>query len=226
MSFEILDHRSTELGELMLRRRFSPAHGTLVWEVVLDGEFLMSSAVCDAEIELARIGLAGCPPGATVVVGGLGLGHTAAAVLDHPAVARLVVIELLPAVLEWHRDGLVPLGPSLCDDPRCELVQGDFFEIVPGSSETYEAILLDIDHSPEALLHARHGVFYDGPGLARLGERLRHGGVFALWSADPPEKGFLARLRGVFPDVSTREVTFEVPHLDMTDTNTIVVARS
>jgi hypothetical protein len=51
----------------------------------------------------------------------------AKAVLEHQKVASLLVAEALEAVIEWHAEGLVPLGPELTGDLRRRFVQGDFF---------------------------------------------------------------------------------------------------
>src|SRR3990167_3130003 len=125
--FEELDCRATAMGEISLRRRREPRLRIDVYEVKLGEEFLMSSLFTDGEIALARLGLTACAPGPLVVVGGLGLGYTARAVLEHPAVRALLVIEALPAVIDWHRAGLVPLGNALCADARCRFLAGDFF---------------------------------------------------------------------------------------------------
>src|SRR5436190_18952356 len=115
-SFEEIDHCDTDLGELILRRR-RPVSMPEQWvyEVKLAGRFLMSSLNTESERELATRALArtaGCA--LRVLIGGLGLGYTAAAVLADPRVAAVDVIARLPEVIAWHRRGLVPLGYSLC----------------------------------------------------------------------------------------------------------------
>ena len=134
-TFEELDRRPTPLGLISLRRRFDPTLQVDVFEAKLDDEFLMSSAFTVAEIALAEIALAGLP-GADldVVVGGLGLGYTARAVLDDPRVRSLHVVEALGEVIEWHRRGLLPLSDGLTADERCTFVEGDFFAMVAAGS--------------------------------------------------------------------------------------------
>ena len=111
--FEELDYRPTPIGALSLRRRRELKLGVDVFEIKLGDEFLMSSLFTASEIALARLGLAELSEhGLDVVVGGLGLGYTAKAVLEHQKVASLLVVEALEAVIEWHAEGLVPLGPS------------------------------------------------------------------------------------------------------------------
>src|SRR5258706_15064503 len=118
--FEELDYRLTPIGALSLRRRRELSLGVDVFEIKLGDEFLMSSLFTASEIALARLGLAELSEhGLDVVVGGLGLGYTAKAVLEHQKVASLLVVETLEAVIEWHAEGLVPLGPELTGDLRC-----------------------------------------------------------------------------------------------------------
>src|SRR6201990_470394 len=112
--FEELDFRPTPMGVLSLRRRKSLTAGGDIYEIKLGDEFLMSSAFTVAEIELARLGLAAL--GRTdldVVVGGLGLGYTAQTVLENPDVRSLIVVDALAEVIEWHQQGLIPLGQQL-----------------------------------------------------------------------------------------------------------------
>ena len=226
--FEELDYQKTPLGELVLRRRSSPSlPGELVYEVTIDGEMLMSSTVNASERALARLALEGRDDRPLdVLVGGLGLGYTAAEALEHPNVQRLLVIELLAPVIGWHRDRLVPMAETLMDDQRCVLVAGDFFEHVGQTDieQQYDAILLDIDHSPDSWLQARHGDFYSTTGLRGLAGCLRPGGVFALWSAWKPAGEFLDLLGTVFRSVTNHEVTFFNPHVNKMDSNWVVIA--
>src|SRR5580704_19331155 len=126
--FEELDFRPTPIGVLSLRRRRQPSSGIDIYEIKLGDEFLMSSQFTVAEIELARLGLAALTrTGLDVVVGGLGLGYTAQAVLENPGVRSLIVVDALAEVIEWQQQGLLPLGKQLTDDRRCRLVNADFF---------------------------------------------------------------------------------------------------
>jgi hypothetical protein len=85
------------------------------------------------------------------------------------------------------------------------------------------AVLLDIDHSPRHLLHPDHAVMYDRRGLAALASRLRPGGVFGLWSDDPPDEPFMAEMRAVFADVSAHVVEFANPYTGGSSANTVYV---
>lgn len=231
IDFKELDYRRTPLGDLSLRRRTELRLGVEVLEVKLGDEFLMSSLFTDGEIALARLGLAACRQGPLdVVVGGLGLGYTAQAALEHPQVRSLAVIEALPAVIDWHRHGLIPLGRTLCADSRCRFFTGDFFAwadsqdaVAEMPAKRFDAILLDIDHSPRHTLHPSHAAFYSSPGLRRLADRLQPGGVFALWSNDPLDQDFHDTLADVLTSVQGHVVAFHNPLQDRMATNTVYV---
>jgi spermidine synthase len=230
--FEELDFRPTPIGVLSLRRRRQLTTGVDIYEIKLGDEFLMSSQFTVAEIELARLGLAALTRAdLDVVVGGLGLGYTAQAVLENPAVRSLIVVDALAEVIEWHEQGLIPLGQQLTGDPRCRLVHGDFFAMshsaggfdpdAPG--RRFDAVLVDIDHSPKNLLHPRHAALYEPEGLARLAGHLHPGGVFALWSNDPPDDAFERVLSSAFAISTAHVVTFDSLRGDHDASNTVYI---
>lgn len=230
--FEELAWAPTPLGEVSLRRRRDPVTGDDVHEVKLGEEFLMSSLFTVAEEELARLALARLSGSdLQVVVGGLGLGYTARAVLEDERVGDLVVIDALEPVIAWHRQLLVPLGQQLTADPRCRLVHGDFFAMAAGtgfdpdhSRTPVDAVIVDIDHSPRHLLAGGSASFYRRGGVEALAGHLRPGGVYALWSNDPPDESYLDILRAVFTDVAAQVVEFPNPLQDRTATNTVYLA--
>ena len=230
--FEELDWQQTPIGEVSLRRRLEPSLQVEVFEVRLGQEYLMSSLFTVAEQELARLGLAALTGdrGLDVVVGGLGLGYTAQAVLLDPRVRSLHVVDALAAVISWHERGLLPLAAGLTGDPRCHLLHGDFFAQVagdgfgPGVPPRVSAVLLDVDHTPSHLLHPSHAPFYTADGLRRLAGRLLPDGVFALWSDDPPDPPFVGVLREVFTTAAAHVVSFPNPLTGGTSTNTVYVA--
>jgi spermidine synthase len=231
--FEELDSRETPMGTISLRRRLEPSLKVDVFEVKLDDEFLMSSLFTVAEVELARLGLA-ATPGAEldVVVGGLGLGYTALAALEDDRVRSLTVVEALGEVIGWHERGLLPEAAGLTDDPRTRLAHGDFFALTASPdgydpdapNRRFDAILLDVDHSPRHVLHPSHAAFYTVDGLRRLARHLAPGGVFALWSDDPPDHDFLADAREAFTRCEAHEVSFRNFLTGGTSANTIYVA--
>ena len=231
--FEELDWRETPMGHISLRRRREPSLDVDVFEAKLGDEFLMSSLFTVAEIELARLGLAALPgDGLDVLVGGLGLGYTAVAVLEDPRVQALTVVEALPEVVDWHERGLLPLSAGLTSDLRTRLVTADLFTTVgaglPLAAEEvdrrYDALLVDIDHSPRHVLHLSHAVFYSTAGLRRMKKRLRAGGVFALWSDDAPDDDFTALLHSEFAAASAHVVSFDNFLTGGTSANTVYVA--
>jgi spermidine synthase len=232
--FEVLAWRETPVGVISLRRRLEPSLDVEVHEVKLGDEFLMSSLFTVAEIELARLGLAPLQTDhLDVVVGGLGLGYTARAVLEDPRVRSMVVVEALEDVIEWHERDLLPMASALTTDARTRLVHGDFFGLVAGGGfdpeapgRRFDAILLDIDHSPRHVLSPGHAPFYTPEGLARLTHHLRPEGVFALWSDDPPDGEFEAALAQVFERVEAEVVAFPNFLTGGESANTVYVAGS
>lgn len=235
-SFEELAYEETPMGALSLRRRTEPALGVEIFEVKLGDAFLMSSLFTAGEIALADEALGDLDAHRPdVVVAGLGLGYTACAALDHPKVATVLVIEALPQVIEWHRNGLVPQGRRLADDPRCRMLHQDFFGLVRGDAggldtrypgRRFHAVLLDIDHSPRDVLHPSHRPFYEAEGLRRLAANLHPGGVFGLWSDAPPDAGFLDALADVFESADARVIAFHNPLRNCEAANTVYVART
>lgn len=231
--FEELDYRETPLGDLSLRRRRMLSLGVEIHEVKLGEAFLMSSLFHDVEEALAHLGLAELKGESwDVVVGGLGLGYTAAAALEHRQVASLLIVDALAPVIEWHQRGLVPLGGKLTGDPRCRMWHADFFELAQSSEgfdpdrpgRKFHAVLLDIDHSPSNLLHPRNAAFYQPDGLRALAGHLHPGGVFALWSDDPPDEEFLGLLGNAFANARAHVVTFPNPLTEADSASTVYVA--
>jgi spermidine synthase len=236
--FEELAWGETPIGEISLRRRVDPRLNTEVYEVKINDEYLMSSLFTVAEIELARLGLAALPdpaPGAAfnVVVGGLGLGYTARAVLEDPRVGAMLVVDALAEVISWHERELLPFAAEITRDPRSRLVLGDFFAMARGAGgfdlrhpgRRFDAILLDVDHSPRHVLHPDNAALYTADGMRSLAAHLTPGGVFALWSNDPPDDEFTAVLTEVFATAAAHVVSFPNPLQDRESANTVYVAR-
>jgi spermidine synthase len=231
--FQELDRRPTSMGELVLRRRRTPSSDVDIYEVKLGDDFLMSSMFTVAEVEMARLALREASgTDLDVLVGGLGLGYTARTVLEDPRVGRLTVVEALGEVIEWHRQGLVPAAESLTSDERCVLLHGDFFGMLRSPTgfdpsdpdRLFHAMVVDIDHSPRHVLDPGHAGFYDRAGVARLAARLHPGGVFALWSNDPPDEAFTAVLADVFATADAHVVRFANPLQGREAANTVYVA--
>ena len=236
VNFQELDYRPTPMGLLTLRRRKEITLGIDIYEIKLDEDFLMSSLFTVAEVALANLGLAELSePEVDVVVGGLGLGYTARTVLEHPEVRELLVVDTLREVIEWHQQGLLPLGEQLTSDPRCRFVHGDFFAMSASRfrgfdpdnrGRRFHAILLDVDHSPGEVLHPNHAPFYEPDGLRQLTSHLLPGGVFALWSNAPPDEQFHVALSEVFAYYESHIVTFCNPIEHREEANTVYIARN
>ncbi|WKL23411.1 spermidine synthase (plasmid) [Agrobacterium tumefaciens] len=218
--FKELDYRPTPLGALTLRWRMDPVSGEEIYEIKLGDDFLMSSKFTTSEKALATVALDALTDGKLdVVVGGLGLGNTAATALNDARVQSLLVVDALQEVIEWHIDGLLPLSNAIVSDPRTRLIQGNFFDMAKNGNafdpecpgRRFDAILLDVDHSPSRVLHPANLEFYTIGGLSGLREQLKPGGIFALWSNEPPEESFTQTLRKVFSEARAEEVRFYNP---------------
>lgn len=234
--FEELDFQPTPIGDLILRRRrMDMLDGLIVYEVLLGNGYLMSSLFHEVEEALSDLGLAAVEEEALdVVVGGLGLGYTAVAALKDTRVAELLVVDVMAPVIEWHRKEMVPLGKTLNDDERCRFIHADFFALAAAPETGFDplrpgrkfhAVLLDIDHSPRNLLTARNATFYRTDGLRGLAAQLHPGAVFALWSDDAPDEGFLKILAEVFETTQAHVVKFNNPLLGQDSESTVYVAK-
>ena len=221
--FEELDYAPTPIGAISLRRRHILALKTDVFEILLGEEHLMSSLFTASEIALADKGLAALSGDKLdVLVGGLGLGYTARAVLAHENVADLTVIDLLAPVIRWHEEGLVPMKTELADNPRCRLVQGDFFAMAASEDgfdadtpgRQYDALLIDIDHTPERLLHGGSKGFYTPEGLRSVQRFVKPGGIVGLWSDEAPDEAITALLGQAFDAAWAEPVVFANPLQD------------
>ncbi|MBU2965324.1 spermidine synthase [Amphritea sp. 2_MG-2023] len=232
--FEEIDSQASPLGQISLRRRRMPAFGDReIYEVKLGEEFLMSSMFVDAEEALSTLGLASVEGDQlSVVVGGLGLGYTAVAALNDQRIAELLVVDALDTVIGWHQDELVPLGKILNADSRNRYILGSFFDLAiepstgfdpESDGKKFDAILLDIDHSPTEYLNSANASFYTTANLSLMAEQLKPGGVFAMWSQNLPEAPFEALLRTVFERVDAHVVSFYNPFQSDESTNSVYV---
>jgi spermidine synthase len=161
---------------------------------------LMSSRMHQSELELAELGcgrLRGLS-GASVLIGGLGMGYTLRRAEDLlTATSRITVAELLPDVIEWNRTRIGHLAGHPLRDPRVETVVGDVLRILRASSGKFDAILLDTDNGPDALTHPGNRSLYTADGLSACRRALRDDGLLAVWSA-APDKRFESRLLRAF----------------------------
>jgi len=236
LMFEELDYRPTPIGDLRLRRRRMVQFGDLdIFEIILGDDFLMTSLFHESEDQLSNIGLAQVPGNnLDVVVGGLGLGYTAAAALEHDSVGSLTVVDYLEGVIDWHNRHLVPMSERLTSDPRCEFVHADFFALSQDTQNSYQpdkpeqkydAILLDIDHTPTNVLNPSNLHLYTEQGLTQLASHLKNNGVFALWSDGHPIESFNQQLNKVFCEATSHLVEFDNPVTGGSSVGTVYVAR-
>jgi predicted membrane-bound spermidine synthase len=210
---ETIDRRVTPEGtEIALVRRGD------VYEIVYDGTFLMASDCRRSEQALAELGLAPLQrDDITVLVAGLGMGHTLRSVLDQRGVVRVDVVELSDAVVDWNRRYFGRLNGDALADPRVHLHVADLMgflkhvrhEPVEEVKEGWLSLLLDIDNGPNWLTRAQNAPVYTDEGLARLEGGLRHGGTLAVWSSER-DLEFLRRMHARFTNVAELAVPVEV----------------
>jgi spermidine synthase len=171
------------LGELVLRRRGSTSP---IYELIVNGVFLMDTAETSTERLLAIAALQRSRAPRNVVVGGLGLGYTVKALLADQRIERVDVIEIEPLLVDWLRADLVPGTAAILSDRRVRVsigdVAGTFADAAPGS---YDVALLDVDNGPDFLVHERNATVYQEGVLSAAGRALRPGGILAVWSAAP-----------------------------------------
>ncbi|MEZ5098040.1 MAG: hypothetical protein R2731_19345 [Nocardioides sp.] len=179
-----LARAESERGELVLRRR-ADDDGRSVLELRANGLFVMDTRETSTEVALARAALERVAAPRQVLVGGLGLGFTARAVLADGRVEGCTVVEIEPALAAWLSDGLVPGGPETLADPRVTLIVADVAAVLSWTAPaTYDLVLLDVDNGPGHLVHDSNAALYDEPLLAQVYRVLRPGGALAVWSAD------------------------------------------
>src|ERR1700688_5287497 len=137
-----------------------------------------------------------------LLIGGLGMGFTlraALAVLG--AEARIVVAELVPAVIAWARGPMAGIFGDSLDDPRANIREADVADVIEARASAFDAILLDVDNGPEGLIRKANDALYDAKGLKAIRRALRPGGVLAVWSSGP-HPAFNKRLRDAGFDVN------------------------
>jgi spermidine synthase len=156
--------------------------------IVINGEDLMLSRHHESELELARLGCAHLAgrKAPTILIGGLGMGYTLRQALDMLGPhAKVVVGELMNAVIEWNREFFRDLNGRPLEDERVELNTGDIVELISRSKNRFDAILLDIDNGPGAITDSGNSRLYDYEGIMACRRALRKHGCLAVWSAGP-----------------------------------------
>ncbi len=208
-------------GEVALWRR-TTQDGSVVTELVVDGVFAMDDVETSTERALATEALARVDGAElSVLVGGLGLGWTAAAVLRAPGVAEVVVVELEDALIGWAAEGLLP-GLASIADPRLDLVAGDVAAAF--TPDRYDVVLLDVDNGPSFLVHGSNAGLYTRTGLAAALGALRPGGVLAIWSAAPSSE-LLGRLAELPAAMDTEQLVMAVDRDDRVFEYAVLITR-
>ena len=159
--------------------------------ILADGKPLMSSRMHGSEEALAEVA---CREARTlkrprVLIGGLGMGFTLRAALRIlPSQAMVIVVELVPAVVEWNRGPLGALSAYPLNDKRVRVEINDVAATMRSGRRTFDAVLLDVDNGPAAFTVSNNAALYDDPGIANACKALNRNGVLAVWSARKDKK--------------------------------------
>jgi len=141
-----------------------------------------------------------------LLIGGLGMGFTLAAALQTVGPdAEVVVAELVPEVVDWNRTLIGACSGHPLEDPRSSVYVGDVADLIRRSGGGFDAVLMDVDNGPEALVRVQNDWLYSGDGLRATRAALRPRGVLAVWSASP-DRAFGKRLRHAGFDVNEHVV--------------------
>lgn len=182
--------RTPDGGEIALYQ-----HGR-DFSITVNGQDLMLSRQHESELDLARLGCAHLAghEAPRILIGGLGMGYTLRQVLHMLSPrARVVVAELLDAVVKWNREFLGDLNGQPLGDKRVDLRQGDVVELISRSRTRFDAILLDIDNGPRGMTDPGNQRLYGRKGIQACRRALYEQGCLAIWSAEP-SKNFEQRL--------------------------------
>ncbi len=181
--------------QIKLATAFTPDGGVMQlyqhdrdFSITINGLELMNSRQHESEQELARLGCAHLTgsPSPCVLIGGLGMGYTLRQTLDLLAPeARVVVSELMPAVVSWNREYLKDLNGQPLDDSRTSVITGDIFELISRASGSFDAILLDVDNGPSAMTDSGNQRLYSQAGIQACRRALSKQGCLAIWSTEP-----------------------------------------
>jgi len=166
--------------ELRLRRRDQE------FEIRFNGWELMSSRGARSEMTLATLACRSLTqPRPQVLVGGLGMGYTVRAALDALGGDAIVVVaELIAELIDWNRTLIADLAGRPLEDSRVTVVNDDVVDVIRSRKHLFDAILLDVDNGPDAVLYASNQILYRRAGLELIKKSLNAGGVLAVWSAD------------------------------------------
>jgi spermidine synthase len=207
----ILQQTKTDIGTFILGRRQCVSADRWIYEILIGNDLLMSSVDPVSERILSTSALQHHKEQRPlrVLVGGLGLGYTAEAALADSRVEVVRVIEKMTFVIDWMNKGLFPLSEKLSAEKRMEIVQGDVYEYLLGpATETYDLILVDVDHAPYALLSGESAPFYTVKGQRCVAQHLAPGGILGVWSAFDDDD-FADVLNAVYPEGHREDVVWK-----------------
>jgi len=159
--------------------------------IQVNGQDLMLSRQHESELALARLGCAHSAgrKAPCILIGGLGMGYTLRQALDMLGVdARVVVGELMGAIIEWNREFFGQLNGQPLMDKRVDVRTGDVVALILNAKEKFDAILLDIDNGPRAMTDSGNSRLYGREGIQACRRALREKGCLAVWSAEPDKK--------------------------------------
>jgi spermidine synthase len=193
---QVLDRVAGVCGELALRRAGAD------FEIIANGMFLMDTRNGASERLMVTAVADRMRPGGRLLVGGLGVGFSLRAALDHPRVGEIVVVERERAVIDWNRGPLRARHGDALADPRARCVEADLLTWLPESGASFDGVCLDIDNGPEWTVTDGNAALYGDTGLDMVAGALSPGGVLAVWSASA-SPAFAARLAERFPAVET-----------------------
>jgi spermidine synthase len=201
---QLVDRRDGPHGEVALRRRGE------CFEIIANGCFLMDSSDGRSErlMVSAALDLLEQPHGASVLIGGLGVGFSLAQACADPRPGRICVVEREQAVIDWHTRGAAPLrrfAGAGHSDPRARILVDDLLRYVRTTDDRYDVLCLDIDNGPDWTVTDGNQGVYTAAGLAALEQVLTDRGVLSVWSAGRAP-AFTRRLTSRFARVQTLEV--------------------
>ena len=158
---------------------------------------LMNSRIHGSEDALAELTCSRISrkPGRRILIGGLGMGYTLAAALQHSGHDSLITVaELIPAVIRWNREHLGHLAGNPLADGRVFVRQEDVAETITREKSIWDAIILDVDNGPDGITRKVNDRLYGMSGLKNAFLALRTGGVLSIWSSGTDEQ-FTSRLK-------------------------------
>lgn len=191
---EIIQHFETPRGDIQLQRRGEH------YEIISNGTFLMATYNGESEKRLVNDALQEIPEVNHVLIGGLGVGFSLAEALSHEAVARVTVVEIEEAMIDWNHTYLAAFSNHALNDDRTKIVHDDFIKWMMTTTEKFDAICLDIDNGPVWTVTDSNMALYQADRLHVLAGLLTSQGVVAFWSA-AASKQFVEQLKNIFKEV-------------------------